>query len=145
MSEDRRGGERRSGRISLRLHERRTGFDRRSPASLVGWYRDRPHIVGAVLVAVVLLNIADLVLTIRALGRGATEANPVMAALFELGPVTAGAFKVLVGLTFALIVWRLRRYRRVLEAVRDAQLEGRVTNRQEALEFALQLWEELED
>ncbi len=63
-----------------------------------------------------LLNLADLVLTLDALEMGAVEANPLMAGLFDLSPVAATIFKLAIGLLIAGILWRMRRYRRVLEA-----------------------------
>lgn len=61
------------------------------------------------------LNIADLVLTQRALGLGAVEGNPLMAVLFEIDPFLAGALKIGVGLVVVGLLWALRRYRRALE------------------------------
>ena len=56
-----------------------------------------------------------LVLTVQALGRGATEVNPVMAWLFEQNLLLASTFKLGIGLVVATTIWRLRRYRHVLE------------------------------
>ena len=68
-----------------------------------------------VLVAVAALNLADFLLTIRALERGASEVNPVMAALFDVDPAVAGAVKLLLGLGVVLVIWQMRNYRRILE------------------------------
>ncbi|MCP4248799.1 MAG: hypothetical protein GY778_17280, partial [bacterium] len=54
-------------------------------------------------------------LTIRALRRGASEANPILSVLFDYSPAVAGSFKLLVGLGVVWVIWRMRRYRRILE------------------------------
>ena len=51
----------------------------------------------------------------QALDRGAAEANPIMAWLFDQGMLMASVFKLGVGVTVALAIWRLRVYRRILE------------------------------
>jgi hypothetical protein len=107
--------ERRTTRTRLRYPERRTGFDRRASDGSLAWYRDRPHIVAAVLTVVLLLNLADYLLTLRALDRGATEVNPIMAVLFDIGPAVAGSVKLLLALGVVLTIWHMRRYRRILE------------------------------
>jgi hypothetical protein len=63
----------------------------------------------------VLLNVADLLLTLQALSMGAVEVNPVMAWLFATDPAVAAMFKLAVGFGIALVVWTARRYRRILE------------------------------
>jgi hypothetical protein len=117
--------DRRVRRVSLRFPERRTGFDRRVPsasgARRASWrvlqrYRDAPRGVALVLALVVVLSVLDLLFTMRALHLGATELNPVMGALLGSSPAAAGIFKVVVTLVVAGGIWRLRRYRRVLEA-----------------------------
>lgn len=110
-----RGTDRRARRAAFRYPERRTGFDRRSPGGVIASYRDHPGILAAVLTAVVILNLMDLLLTLRALERGATEANPIMSALFELDNTLAGSFKMLVAVGVVLVIWRMRRYRRILQ------------------------------
>lgn len=112
---EQRAAERRTARAAFRYAERRTGFDRRAMDGAIAWYRDRPQFIAAALVAVVLLNLADFLLTVRALERGASEANPVMAALFEASPALAGSIKLLLGLAVVLVIWRMRRYRRILQ------------------------------
>jgi len=112
---ERRDTERRANRVGLRYPEQRSGFDRRMVGGAITWYRDHPRVIAAALVGVVLLNLADLLLTVRALGRGASEANPIMAAMFETSPALAGSFKLLIGLGVVLVMWQLRRYRRILE------------------------------
>jgi hypothetical protein len=123
--ENRRVADRRVRRASLHYPERRSGFDRRlagpgpiraAGARLLINYRDRPGAVAAVLGAVVLLNAVDLLLTVRALGLGATELNPVMAELLGFDPVVAAVFKLTLVGAVAMGLWTLRRYRRVLEA-----------------------------
>lgn len=69
-----------------------------------------------ILLTVNLLNVADFWLTLRVLGNGGGEANPIMRSLFEVGPVWAGLFKMAaIGLT-SLLVWRCRSYRMALAA-----------------------------
>lgn len=117
--ERRAGAERRVRRVSLHYPERRSGFDRRECGAwqrLLLAYRDRPGAVLLVLSLVVLLGLADLLLTLRALGQGATELNPVMARLFAAGPVSAVSIKMGITLAVAGGIWLLRRYRRALEA-----------------------------
>ncbi len=112
---ERRATERRTSRTWFRYPERRTGFDRRGVPGVIAWYRDHPRAIAATLVTVMLLNLGDLLLTIRALGRGASEINPIMAALFDSSPALASAVKLLVGAGVVLVIWRMRRYRRILE------------------------------
>ena len=105
----------RRARVRFRLPERRTGFDRRSPRRVLTWYRDRPRFIAAVLGVVFALNILDLLLTNRALALGAVEANPIMAALFEVSPALAASLKLLVTGGVVAVIWNMRRYRRILE------------------------------
>ena len=114
---DRRGRDRRVRTVSLRYSERRTGFDRRATRhqSALTSYRREPGAIAAVLGLILALNATDLVLTVRALGRGTGEANPLMAWLFEQHMGLAATFKLAVGLAVTAAIWRLRRYRRVLE------------------------------
>lgn len=111
---ERRPTNRRSTRAQFRYPEHRTGFDRRS-SGRVSWYRDRPVLIAAVLGIFVLLNLLDLALTIEVLGRGGTEANPIMSALFEADPVLAAAVKLVLMGGVAGVIWALRRYRRILQ------------------------------
>jgi hypothetical protein len=119
-----RGPDRRIRNLSLYYPERRRGFDRRRPAEgtwRAGYhrwldeYRRDPLTIAAVLFVFVVLNIADLLLTVQALSMGAVEANPVMAWLFATDPVLAALFKLAVGFGMAAAVWAARRYRRILE------------------------------
>ena len=112
---EQRAAERRVTGARFRYPERRTGFDRRLSGGAIAWYRDHPSTVAMVLVAVAALNLADFLLTIRALERGASEVNPVMAALFDVDPAVAGAVKLLLGLGVVLVIWQMRNYRRILE------------------------------
>ncbi len=105
----------RRARVRFRFPERRTGFDRRSPRRVLTWYRDRPRFIAAVLGVVFALNILDLLLTNRALALGAVEANPIMAALFEVSPALAASLKLLVTGGVVAVIWNMRRYRRILE------------------------------
>lgn len=68
------------------------------------------------LVALWLLNVADLVLTYKALGFGATEANWVMGSLLEAGLLPAALFKLGVVTAGVLCLWWLRRYRMTIVA-----------------------------
>lgn len=112
---EQRTAERRNARNRFRYPERRTGFDRRSSAGALDWYRNRPRTIAAVLAAIILLNLADYLLTVRALNLGAVEANPIMASLFEVSPAVAGSVKLVIVLGVAAIIWQMRRYRRILE------------------------------
>lgn len=124
VDERRAPRDRRRRRASFRFPERRLGFERRlpPPASMRGTYLrvlDAYHkdstLLTAVLAAIIGLNLADLLLTARALEMGATELNPIMATLFDADLVLAGLFKVVVGGIVVLGIWTLRRYRRALE------------------------------
>ena len=123
-AEERRRGDRRRSRVSLVWPDRRSGFDRREPrvgslrAIYRSWllaYRKNQRSLALVLAIITALNIADLLLTQRALGLGAVEGNPLMAVLFEVDPFLAGALKIGVGLVVVGLLWALRRYRRALE------------------------------
>ena len=100
--------------MSVRFPDRRTGFDRREAGGILAWYRDRPALIAASLATIVALNLADYALTVQALERGAREANPIMATLFESDPSVALAFKLFTAVAVVLIIWQLRRYRRIL-------------------------------
>lgn len=83
-----------------------------------GWllaYRHNQRTLALVLAIITALNVADLVLTQRALGLGAVEGNPLMAVLFDADPFMAGVLKIGVGLMVVGLLWALRRYRRALE------------------------------
>jgi hypothetical protein len=119
-----RGSDRRSSNKTLYYPERRYGFERRRPprgtwrARYHAWleqYRHDHDTIAAALLVFVLLNLADLLLTVRALSMGAVEGNPVMAYLFAVDPTLAALFKVVVGAGIALAIWSARRYRRMLE------------------------------
>ncbi len=119
-----RGADRRRREVALRYPDRRRGFDRRRPSpgtlrrayhDMLDEYRDRAEAVAAVLFVLVLLNITDMLLTSRALSMGAEELNPVMAWALGHDPALAAAIKIAMGAGAALVMWLLRRYRRVLE------------------------------
>ncbi len=119
-----RGPDRRARGASVYYPERRFGFERRAPDDgtwragyhrFLEQYRHNHDTIAVALFVFVLLNIADLLLTVRALSMGAVEVNPVMAWLFETDPVLAATFKLAVGFGIALAVWAARRYRRILE------------------------------
>jgi len=111
---ERRSHERRTGGVYLHWPERRSGFDRRTECWVTA-LRDSSAALVALLAFLNLLNVLDWRFTTIGLERGALEANPVMAAFFGMDSVTAGLFKVAVMLTISLIIWRTRRYRRILE------------------------------
>ena len=123
--DQRRGSDRRVKHLSLRFPDRRLGFVRRQigahPARaahnrMLASYRSEPRYLALVLVAVALLNIADLALTLQAIEHGALELNPIMAELIGSDVLLAAVFKVTIGLGVVAAMWGLRRYRRVLEA-----------------------------
>ncbi|GAB4244047.1 MAG: hypothetical protein Kow00129_03440 [Thermoleophilia bacterium] len=125
MKNDRRTGERRRVRSGFRLHERRSGFDRRrsEEGGLSAYYRrllrllrEDSAILIAILAATNLLNLMDFLLTLHALERGAQEANPLMRTLLSMGPWAAGVFKLLIVLAASVLIWRFRRFKPVLEA-----------------------------
>jgi len=123
---DQRGGiDRRVKRFSFRFPDRRLGFVRRQIGGgqarvaydrMLGTYRYNPQSFALVLISVTMLNIADLLLTLRVVELGAVELNPIMAALIESDPLLASLFKVMIGLVVVAAMWAMRRYRRVLEA-----------------------------
>lgn len=119
-----RGPDRRQRRVSFRYPDRRYGFDRRRPPvgtrrracqDVLEAYGSSARTVAAVLLVVVLLNIVDLLLTVRALDGGAGELNPLLDYGLARHPGPAAAIKVVIGAGVALVIWLLRRYRRVLE------------------------------
>ena len=121
-SNDRRSTDRRR-RYRLTFPERRSGFERRMPASgtiraryqrTLETYRDNPRTLILVLAMFNLLNLADLMLTYRSLIVGATEVNPIMKALFDIHPVWAGIVKMSIGMVVSEVIWALRRYRSAL-------------------------------
>ena len=112
--ERRTGTDRRRKRLGLRFPDRRTGFDRRARAGVLSWYHDRPSLIATALAAILALNVADYFLTLQALSRGAREANPIMATLFNQDPILAGVFKLATASAVVFIIWQFRRYRRIL-------------------------------
>ena len=69
------------------------------------------------LVALWLLNVADLTLTSYGIWLGfASESNGVMRYFLHQGTVTAAVFKIGLITAGALVLWRLRRYRSALIA-----------------------------
>ena len=114
-----RGPDRRVQRHYV-FHDRRSGYDRRAqtPASwcdnLLHHLGTNPRLLEIFLVLLVALNLADLVFTQVALGAGAIETNPIMAALFDNSWVAAAGLKVLVSLMTVFIVLSFRRYRKMM-------------------------------
>jgi hypothetical protein len=124
LEADRRYDERRCSQTYV-FRDRRSGFDRRhQPRGPVARFlhdtlvalRDNPSALRVLLVLVNALNLIDFGLTLNALSIGASEANPVMASLFDVSPVWAGVFKVVAILVATAIVWECRRYRKALAA-----------------------------
>ncbi len=121
---ERRSGRDRRQRYRPRWNERRSGFDRRESArkGLRGAYARMLATYGrdsvrfwTVLATIVVFNFLDLMLTVRALNRGAIEANPVMRTLFWTHPVVAALVKLGVVAVVVLALQRMRRFRRALE------------------------------
>jgi hypothetical protein len=114
-----RGADRRVRRRYV-FHDRRSGFDRRHDPDRGLWdrilhrFHTSDHLLEIILVLLVALNLADLVFTRVALGAGAIETNPVMAALFDESFVIAAALKILVSLMIVFIVLVFRRYRKMM-------------------------------
>lgn len=107
--------ERRGVARGLYHPERRTGFDRRGWYPVTGLLRERPSLLIMTLVAANLLSMLDLALTWVELQSGlASEGNPLMAQLFEIGPGAAWLFKFVLGVAASLLIWRFRRYRQIL-------------------------------
>jgi hypothetical protein len=126
QSKERRESDRRRRRVSLVLHERRSGFDRRERVSagpagaafagVLTGLRERPGTLWVLLVTVNALNLADFALTLNVLVSGGGEANPIMRSLFSVDPAYAGLFKIVAVLLATVLVWRCRRFRSALEA-----------------------------
>ena len=124
QSADRRADDRRCRREYV-FKDKRSGFDRRRQAlpgvrgflhrTLV-YLRDNPRTLQVILIVVNALNLADFGLTLNAMANGASEANPVMASLFKMGPLWAGVFKTAAVLIATALVWECRRYRKALLA-----------------------------
>jgi len=117
VATDLRRADRRARLARLRYPERRTGFDPRRRSPLLEYLRDNRGVLIALLLALNLFSLADWVLTIAALGGGAVEGNPLLAALMGRSLVLAGVFKVAVMLGVSLLVWRGRAFRAVLATV----------------------------
>ena len=81
---------------------------------LVAYGRDTVRF-WTVLATIVVFNFLDLMLTSRALNRGAIEGNPVMRSLFWNDPVVAALVKIGVVAAVVLALQRMRRFRRALE------------------------------
>lgn len=117
--------DRRSRKTRVHFPERRTGFDRRTHpsagrvrAAYLGWIRrlsGSPQRAALLMASIVLLNIADVAFTFRALDRGLQEVNPVMAGLLDAGHGVAAVVKIGVSAALAAAGWWLRRFRRVIE------------------------------
>ncbi len=115
---------RRTQRRLVHFPERRTGFDRRSceHSSLrcaydraLRSYRTDTARFFVVLATIVILNFVDLLLTVRALGMGAAEINPIMSGLLSSSMVGAALVKVGIVGVVAIMLLSMRRFRRVIE------------------------------
>lgn len=118
--------DRRARKSTVHFPERRTGFDRRvdaaagpTRAAYLAWIRslsESPKRAALLMLSIVVLNVADIGFTFRALDRGLRELNPVMAGLLDAGHGIAAIVKVGVAVVLAAAGWWLRRFRRVIEA-----------------------------
>ena len=120
-STERRIRQRRQKRVPWAFkHDRRSGFDRRADrpggpiTQALRELRDRRYALPALLVAINVLNVVDLLLTLVLLGDGASEANPVMRVLLGGNPALATIVKVGVIAAVTAELWRQRRYRVIL-------------------------------
>ena len=120
-----RGSDRRVRRSRLRFPERRSGFDRRrhtgsswreSYDAALRSYGDNRTTFLLVLATIIVFNFVDYMLTVRVLGAGGIELNPIMARLFEISPVVAATLKISLVGAATLVLLVLQRYRRTLEA-----------------------------
>lgn len=109
-----RVADRRQRVVFLAWPERRSGFDRRDEAT-VEVLRDTPQLLVAVLTVLNILNVLDWRLTEFEMSFGVSEGNPIIAALFGVDSLAAGLFKIALMVGMSIIVWRGRRYRRILE------------------------------
>jgi hypothetical protein len=124
---DRRKKDRRHNSVSFRVRERREGFDRRqNHITRKGFYhfvfrRGSLHLrhnqIALLILLIVfnLLSIADYMFTLKALNAGFAEGNPIMDAMFTVGPAVAACFKIGLTMFVAAMVWLFRRYRAILE------------------------------
>ena len=125
IADQRSGIDRRVRRMSLYFPDRRRGFVRRQIHGsgaraaynrTLANYRSSPRAIATVLLTIAILNFVDMALTLRALQLGAAELNPIMAALIDLDPLLATAFKASIVFGVVAVMWAMRRYRQVLEA-----------------------------
>jgi len=117
--------DRRGRKTTVHFPERRRRFDRRTDPSAgrarvayLGWIRrlsESPERAALLMVSIVVLNIADMAFTFRALGRGLQEVNPVMEGLLDASHGVAAFVKIGVSAVLAVAGWRFRRFRRVIE------------------------------
>jgi hypothetical protein len=113
-----RAGERRRSTARVLL-ERRGGFDRRRVGGALGRFlvalRDSPAALLMLLVSINVMNLLDQLATSSALAAGFREGNPVMASLISADPRLAAMVKLLSVLAVSLGIWKLRRYRMILQ------------------------------
>ena len=121
---ERRGPDRRL-RQHFVVHERRTGFERRTRhgagwrvalEALLAYVRDHPVALVSLLLLANALSALDLVLTMILLRLGVVEGNPIMRYLFHDSPVQATIVKCGLIAALSLVIWTLRRQRAAVEA-----------------------------
>lgn len=109
----------------LVVHERRSGFERRTRhraawvvafEAVLLYFRDHPASLITLLVIANVLSVLDLVLTLILLRMGVVEGNPFMRYLFEGSPAQAPIVKCGLVSAASLAIWTLRRNRAALEA-----------------------------
>ncbi len=105
---------RRAKRV-YRFIDRRSGFDRRGHAVVLGTMRDHPWILVAVLIVLNVLSLLDGFFTAAELGLGiASEGNPLLDAVARHNPLFAVAVKVGAMLLVSVGIWHGRRTRAIL-------------------------------
>jgi hypothetical protein len=117
---DQRTGEDRRKVRRFTYPERREGFDRRAPQggllrvayeTMLRRLHRNDRVIFLMLVLVTVFNLADLLLTQRALVRGGVEVNPIMRFFFDIHPVWAAVVKASVGMVVVEVTWAFRRFR----------------------------------
>lgn len=105
---------RRAKRV-YRFIDRRSGFDRRERAVVLGTMRDHPWILVVVLIVLNALSLLDGLFTAAELGLGiASEGNPLLDAVARHNPLLAVAVKVGAMLLVSAGIWHGRRSRAIL-------------------------------
>lgn len=122
MEDNRRREERRKNKKILVIPERRTGYDQRTTNHSLG-HKVTSHLskneflLAALLILINILNLGDLIFTYLALAAGHEEGNPFLRYIFvNYDPVIGGYVKITIGVLVTLVIWLLRKYRRMMEA-----------------------------